>query len=276
MWRVAWAFALMGTFAGSISSLMFVYRALPLVGTSLVLMGVSAVGGAFLALKRKPKSEIVADLVFLAIIVTALATIWLNHEYYVQADVIFTLFAGYKLVALLIALFAPPRPLLGWTCLVVVAFTCLAQYYSWPEEVRQGLSIQEPWFSIIVFSAACVIYVNHLRSRELARRIAELRARSVMLQRFANLLINAQHLVNTPLQTIANTTKLLKHNYPETTTTLAPVDRALCRIGNIVALFSKYDSYVSWYDIELPDTLEGFQNQARDLFEDEMTSARPS
>jgi hypothetical protein len=267
MWRVTLALYYVALATGIVAVAAFRYRAPVLMSNNAVLFLVSAVGIAVLSLRKKRKSLALANFLWLALVATSLFIMWNNHDFYVLSERKFNVFAGVKFIAILVCLFAPPTRWVGFTSLAVAGLVTLIRYYTWPIGVREALSIQEPWMTAIFIAAAYALYFHRLKSLQLQREAALFQAKAEILQRFAHLLINAQHLVNTPLQTIQNTAKILRVKHPETAETLQVLDRSLIRVREIVELFSQFDSYVSWKELEMPDTIEEFRKQAKELLE---------
>ena len=98
----------------------------------------------------------------------------------------------------------------------------------------------------------------------------QIEARALLLQEFAHLLINAQHLANTPLQTIENAVAILQTRHPDR----RRADRfdepgPRCACMSSCGCFRPATAYINWQNVVLPSSVEEFERRMRDLIEQE-------
>ena len=103
---------------------------------------------------------------------------------------------------------------------------------------------------------AGTLYLYRLKLYAAQRQSARAEAKVALFQDFAQLLVHAQHLANTPLQIMENSVGLLGARQPEEKKLVATMRDALTRLREVVRLFSHIDSYINWQRVELP-TLAG-------------------
>jgi hypothetical protein len=264
-WRASTAIAAAAFVAILISMLIFPKygRSLAIAWASLAVF--SGLNLALLLIFRRARSAALATVSLVAICLAALTGIWINHEFFIGAPKPFQYFFGHKLLALGLGFVAPPAKAVTAILLFLTGAASLIQYFHWDPALRATLPIQEPWQTIITVAVSAVIYGYRLHASEVARRAAELETRTDLLQKFAHLLLTAQHLANTPLQTIENTTAVLRTRNPELEPQLAPIERSLTRIRETVRLFTRCDSLIDWSAVELPESNEDFERRLREL-----------
>lgn len=267
MWYPAFTLCLVAIGAGICALIGLHLRGPLMVRHNFIMPCLSLLGLFILLITRKKKSENYANTIFLLVVASAVLTVWLNHDFFIRSGKPFSPFAGTKIVSILLGLMAAPNFRINVAAFGLLGISTLVQYFSWTTELREVVSVQEPWLTQIVILVSVGVYVIRIRSIRLERERAKLEEKAALLQRFAHILINAQNLANTPLQTIGLSTQMIKAKHPETVPAFKPVDRALEKVREVVKLFSTFDSFVEWEDLELPNSIEGLRKQADELLE---------
>ena len=198
-----------------------------------------------------------------------LSLVWINHQFLFQSGQPFELFAGDKIFALAVGLVAPPVLWVGLTVITAAAVVPLIQYFLLAPEIVRTLPIQEPWLTVVYVVVAWVVYIFRLNWYKTQLQAARDQSRAAMLQEFAHLLIYAQHLTNSPLQTIENAVAIIRFQNPEQENLTKVMKRALMNVREVILLFSYCDSYIDWDEMELPKSVEELEKRMKDLIERE-------
>jgi hypothetical protein len=195
-------------------------------------------------------SQRVATFLFLMQAATVTAGVWFNQESFAKSGSPFEAFTGYRLIALTIAVIAPPQKWLGALIISSVGLVMLIQYGRWmssPSPIT--LSIQEPWLTLTYIIVAGFVYSYRLRTIKVERELVRVTTEAASMRCFANLMVQARHLANTPLQTIANTTELMRAQHPEVRPQLERIQRSLDRLEHLTHLLAYYEAHLSWKDV---------------------------
>lgn len=204
-------------------------------------------------------------MIFLAQSAVAQYIMWNSNELAIRNPQIFEIFTGYRISAVIIGLIAPPVRWLGWLLIIAYGVAAVSHYYTWDVATHARIGVQEPWMTVMYVVASGILYnfrVNQLQSE---RKSATLQERVQMLSRFAHIVVNTQHQVNTPLQTIENSVNAIRKSQPELLTTLNLIDRSMERIRSVMKLFSLADANMVWKEEVAPFSTEEFQKLIHDL-----------
>lgn len=125
--------------------------------------------------------------------------------------------------------------------------------------------MQEPWLTLMYVVVSGILYSFRSNQLKIERKSASLQERVEMLQRFAQIVVNTQHQVNTPLQTIENSVSALRKKDPELTSTLTLIDRSMDRIRNVMNVFSLADTNMVWKEEIAPVSPEEFEKLVHEL-----------
>jgi len=267
MWRASVMLAGMAAGSALIASIGFLFKApiqvRPMLAASMAELVILIILLAF----RKGARLSLSIPSFLLGTVVVLSAIWVNQTFYLSTDLVHEFFAGNKILALGIALIAPPILWVGITAIFAAGIAPVVQFALLAPQMRQKLPLQEPWLTWIYIAVALALFLFRRKWHETQLRSARNEARALVLQQFAHLLINAQHLTNTPLQTIENSVAVLRARCPEQVELIATLKRALARVKEVMKLFSNSDSYIDWREMELPKTVAEFEMRLNELLE---------
>jgi hypothetical protein len=261
MWRAAQSLTACGIVSTSILAMSMMERAPRIALHTCLIVVCTSIGQLLLWLYRHKRSQLLASWIYLTGILSAIATVTLNHEFFVHANTPFAPFIGIKLLAAIVALQTPAIRWVGWSALGGLAVTPVVQFYHWPSEVRYNFGAMEPWITLCVVLCSGFLYYHRLQVFEMFERKAKFEAAASELRRFTHLLLGAQHLTNTPLQIIESTTQLIRDQHPEASHLVQKIEKAFVPIQHISQLMSFGKSHISWDEVQLPSSIEDFEKE---------------
>lgn len=136
----------------------------------------------------------------------------------------------YQLTMLGIASLAPASPLLPSLLIVGLGLQrVVLRFVLGITPVAPG----EPWVTLIYAVIAVGMLVSRARRREAAREAARAMAHAAAVERVARLLLSVRDRANTPLQTIALGTAILKQRGAGEPRVIAAMDRAVRRLRRL-------------------------------------------
>lgn len=200
---------------------------------------------------------------FLSFVILILTSVICNHEYFVENFEMFQPYLGIKLLALSVALFAPPRKWVGWTSFIIISIVPLVQYYHWPTVYRSQLGFQEPAMTLSFVIIAAALYVNRLHTLSLLRKEIIAQEKLAIYQRLGGLMVGLQHLNNTPLQTIEISLHLLKEKCPECISTIESMERSFHSVRRVNELLATGTAVSQ----KSASTIEEFEHDVHDIGE---------
>ena len=245
--------------------------------------GAVLVSGIFLVIfalllvaRAKPYAETFSAWVSIVIVVVNAIFISYNHEYFSQGFVVFRPFLGIKLLAMLLPLVCPPKRWVGFTSLAILGVTPVIQFLIWGELERATVGIQEPYVTVIIVIAAGIIYHYKLGYSEILESEMESTIHAKALQRFANMLIASQHLINTPLQKIEILVDLMMAGRQ-------PMDKNMARqfktnfevLRRVTRVLSFADGNTHWDSLTLPSNAKELEDHARKVLKEFTATAPP-
>jgi signal transduction histidine kinase len=184
-----------------------------------------------------------------------------NQEFWLRAGIPFAPFFGFKYIALLMALQAPPKRWVGRVTLSIVFIFPLIQFLSWEVAEKKLIGVQEPWLTLLSVVCAVVLYEQRLQTLAVVEKKARLQAAAKEMRRYAHLLMGAQHLLNTPLQVIQSTAELIRLRHPDAGPLVDQIDKAFVPVQEINRLLSFGRKHVDWEDVKLPETVAELEQE---------------
>ena len=189
-------------------------------------------------LVRKTKGSLTYYFLFVAQISTTLLGTIVSQRWFLSERYVFELFAGIKILTMLVAAIGPVKKVAGWIVLVGVWVVTFYEYLSWPQRPPQTVTVQDPWSLVIT----CVVslFIFYLRTRLQEKEIEMMRTqlREKLIGNIASTLVGVQHLLNTPLQVLSNSIEGLKKKYSDSDDSLDLAERSLKRIYSLSQVFS--------------------------------------
>lgn len=222
--------------------------------------------GFELAIARRSWRDRVSALVFLGSTILASVVIALNHEYYIENNLPFQPFIGFKILSLVIALICPSSVWVGMASLGVAGLMPLERYFFWEPSARAVLGIQEPWLTTLVSILAAIIYVFRLRLNWLREAEIGLAAKLKIIRRLANLLVGTQHLLNTPLQTLE---LLMRNGNMSEPGVKESLGRAFASIRAVTRILTMINKSAQLESSALPSNPEALEAEMRNILNGE-------
>lgn len=184
----------------------------------------------------------------------------ISHEIYLEHMwMILVPYIGIKLAALMGALAAPE---IAFPTLAAFGLLILAPFIQalilWTPAERLILGPEEPFITIAFVAVSILIWHYRRNGIELARQKAALAAQNEVFKRFAILLLGAQHLMNSPLQSVAANVRLIETDCPQVRSRIQAIDRAFETVHKVSQLISFGDDYIDWDEKDMPSDLQGF------------------
>lgn len=217
---------------------------------------------------RHSKSTTLSSVVYVFNAVIAAVGVLINQNSWIQSDLHFHAFAGFKLVAFIVAFQAPPKKWVGWSCLILFFFAPLVQYILWSPVERELIGIQEPWITLLPVLCAGFLYAHRLQFYEHLQKKDRLEASEQEMRKYAHILLSAQHLINTPLQVISTTAEMIRMQHPETQPWVQKIQNAFLPIREINQLLAFGKDWVVWKDIKLPSNIQELETEIKACFPD--------
>jgi len=216
--------------------------------------------------KERPGVGIaIPNFIFLLLVTIGQVVMWNSNEHIVHTEKIFEIFTGYRITALVIGLLAPPVQWLGWVVIATTGVVPILHFYSWSPLLRAQIGLQEPWMTLMYVTVSGILYSFRSNQLRIERKSASLQQRVEMLQRFTHIVVNTQHHINTPLQTIENSVSAIRKKDPELSSTLTLIDRSINRIRNVMNMFSLADTNRVWKEEIAPVSSEEFEKLIHEL-----------
>lgn len=219
---------------------------------------------------RKKKSVAVSLLLFWLSFSMAVYAIALTNIQLAQSLPIFSAFAGFKLMAIAVALIAPSPCRSGYVAISACAIVPILMFYTVLEPFHQKISVQEPALTVITIIIAAMILYYKNQSILIARNNIRLAAEKEILEKLAHTFLVMQDMTNTPLHIINLTAELLKAHNIDPEKAARYLEDSLKKLRQVGELVSEYNKdqypkaeYQSLYRVT--DPLEDFRKQLSEL-----------
>jgi hypothetical protein len=244
-WRGAFAAALLNAtgmsadflLAHEIPSMPFYpYAMSVLVGIVLILI---------LLIRRQRATVRLGSTVFLINTAALLVGLWITSGYWASTGRAWTPFQANKLGALAVAMLAPQLGV-GLASIAGFAATAIGKFYFLDPEVQRGFPVGEPWFILIYALFGGVLLIYRLRSLALEREMLRMQAEAAAAERLARTFVRLSDYANTPIQSIAFTTELLRAKTNDLKPTLDRLERAVKKLTEFSHALTRYENAHKW------------------------------
>lgn len=261
-WRGAFAAAALNAAGMSIDWLLA--RDVPAMPTAPYAMSVLVgIGLMLVLLVRRERATIrLGSAAFLVNTVAILIALWITSGYWAATGTTWTPFQANKLGALTVPMLAPQLGV-GLASIVGFAATAVAKFYVLDPAIQRGLPVGEPWFVLVYALFGGVLLVFRLRSLALEREMLRVQAEAAAAEHLARTVLRLCDYSNTPLQTIAFTTELLRARDPDLAPMLDRLGRAVQKLTAFSHALARYRETHTWSPGE--ESLEAATG-ARQLF----------
>jgi len=208
-----------------------------------VLVGIGLL--VFLLIRRPRATVRLASAVFLANIIAILMALWITSGYWATTGSAWTPFQANKLGALAVAMLAPQ---LGVGLVSIAGFAAIAigKFYVLDPEIHRGFPVGEPWFILIYALFGAVLLIYRLRGMVLERNMLRAQAEAIAAGQLARTFMRIRNYTNTPIQTIAFTTELLRAKTHDLKPILDRLERAVDKLTECSRLLGSYENAHTW------------------------------
>jgi len=208
-----------------------------------VLVGIGLI--VLLLIPRQQATVRLGSAAFLANTVAILVALWITSGYWATAGKAWTPFQANKLGILAVSVLAPELGV-GLVSIAGFAATAIGKFYFLDPDIQRGVPTGEPWFILIyaLFGAVLLIYV--LRGLVIERKMMRLQAEAAAAEQLARTFLRLRDYTNTPIQTIAFTTELLRAKNHDLKPSLDRLDRAVDKLTEFSRALSSYENAHTW------------------------------
>jgi hypothetical protein len=208
-----------------------------------VLVGIGLV--VFLLIRRQRATVRLGSAVFLVNMVAILVALWITSGYWATTGRPWTPFQANKLGVLAVAMLAPELGV-GLASIAGLAVTAIGKVYFLNPEILRGFPVGEPWFVLIYALFGAVLLIYRLRSIALEREILRVQAEAAAAGQLARTFLRLRNYTNTPLQTIAFTTELLRAKHDDLKQILDRLERAGDKLTELSHALNRYEKAHKW------------------------------
>jgi hypothetical protein len=244
-WRGAFAAAVLN--AAGMSADFLLARAVPTMPiypyAMSVLVGIGLI--VFLLIRRPRATVRLGSAVFLVNMVAMLVALWITSGYWATTGRAWTPFQANKLGALAVSLLAPQLGV-GLASIAGFAAMAIGKFYFLDPEIQRGFPVGEPWLILIYALFAGVLLIYRLRGLALEREMLRIQAEAAAAEQLARTFLRVSDYSNTPIQTIAFTTELLRAKTHDLKPTLDRLDRAVEKLTELSHALTLYEDAHKW------------------------------
>jgi len=208
-----------------------------------VLVGIGLI--VFLLIRRPRATVRLASAVFLVNNVAILAALWISSGYWATTGSAWTPFQANKLGALAVAMLAPQLGV-GLVSIAGFAVIAIGKFYVLDPEIHRGFPVGEPWFVLIYALFGAVLLIYRLRGMVLERNMLRAQAEAIAAGQLARTFMRVRNYTNTPIQTIAFTTELLRAKTHDLKPILDRLERAVDKLTECSRLLGSYENAHTW------------------------------
>jgi hypothetical protein len=244
-WRGAFAAAVLN--AAGMSADFLLARAVPTMPiypyAISVLVGIGLI--VFLLIRRQRATVRLGSAVFLVNMVAMLVALWITSGYWATTGRAWTPFQANKLGALAVSLLAPQLGV-GLASIAGFAAMAIGKFYFLDPEIQRGFPVGEPWLILIYALFAGVLLIYRLRGLALEREMLRIQAEAAAAEQLARTFLRVSDYSNTPIQTIAFTTELLRAKTNGLKPTLDRLERAVEKLTQLSHALTRYENAHKW------------------------------
>jgi hypothetical protein len=192
----------------------------------------------------KSSSETVSTRVLACVVAVGVLQSSVANELIVREGVHVEPFIGAKLIALALALVAPPSLWVGVVALVATGLVPIAEFFHWPAEVRRAMPLTEPWTTLLYSAVAIGLLVHRRHQLSSQRRLVEAETRAAAFQLYMRKFLAVRDLASSPLQSIEMCVGTLRSRCPDAKPQLDRIERQVDRLACMTRALSRYEPVV--------------------------------
>ena len=208
-----------------------------------VLVGIGLM--VLLLIRRQRATVRLGSAVFMVNMVAILLALWITSGYWATTGRAWTPFQANKLGILAVPMLAPQLGV-GLASIAGLAAIAIGKFYFLDPEIHRGFPVGEPWFVLVYALFAAVLLVYRLRSIALEREMLRVQAEAAAAAQVARTFLRLRHYTNTPIQTIAFTTELLRAKNGDLKPMLDRLERAVDKLTEFSRALSSYEQVHKW------------------------------
>jgi hypothetical protein len=208
-----------------------------------VLVGIGLI--VFLLIHRQRATVRLGSAVFLVNTVAILVALWITSGYWATTGRAWTPFQANKLGALAVAMLAPQLGV-GLASIAGFAAIAIGKFYFLDPEIHRGFPVGEPWFVLIYALFGAVLLIYRLRSIALEWEMLRVQAEAAAAEQLARTFLRLRNYTNTPIQTIAFTTELLRAKNHSLKPALDRLERAVDKLTELSHVLNSYENTHKW------------------------------
>jgi hypothetical protein len=208
-----------------------------------VLVGIGLI--VVLLLRRQRATVRLGSAAFLVNTVAILVSLWITSGYWATTGRPWTPFQANKLGALAVAMLAPQLGV-GLASIAGFAAMAIGKFYFLDPGIQRGFPVGEPWFILIYALFAGVLLIYRLRGLALEREMLRIQAEAAAAEQLARTFLRVSDYSNTPIQTIAFTTELLRAKTHDLKPTLDRLERAVEKLTELSHALTRYENAHKW------------------------------
>ena len=199
----------------------------------------------FLLIRRQRATVRLGSAAFLANTVAVLAALWITSGYWATAGRAWTPFQANKLGALTVPMLAPQLGV-GLASIAGFAAIAIGKFYFLDPDIQRGFPVGEPWFILVYALFAAVLLIYRLRGMAMEREMLRVQAEAAAAQQLARTFLRLRDYTNTPIQTIAFTTELLRAKHHDLKPILDRLERAVDKLTELSDALTGYENAHKW------------------------------
>jgi hypothetical protein len=199
----------------------------------------------FLLIRRQRATVRLGSAAFLANTVAILVALWITSGYWATSGRAWTPFQANKLGALAVPILAPQLGV-GLASIAGFAAIAIGKFYFLDPEIHRGFPVGEPWFILIYALFGGVLLIYRLRGLALEREMLRVQAEAAAAEQLARTFLRLRDYTNTPIQTIAFTTELLRAKHDDLKPVLDRLERAVDKLTELSHSLSGYENAHKW------------------------------
>ena len=198
----------------------------------------------FLLIRRRRATVRLGSVAFLINTIAMLIALWITSGYWAAGGP-WTPFQANKLGALAVPMLAPQLGV-GLASIAGFAAMAVAKSYFLDPDIQRGFPVGEPWFVLIYAAFAGVLLVFRLRGLALEREVLRVQAEAASADHLARTFLRLRDYTNTPIQTIAFTTGLLRAKQSDLKPVLDRLERAVHKLTELSDALTRYENAHDW------------------------------
>jgi hypothetical protein len=201
---------------------------------------------ATLFVRRKRPSVKLASFLYLVNAASVITALLFTNTEFAVSEKFWTPFQESKLGCLIAAMVAPGfwvglASILGHSLSAVMQFE-----FFFPAEIKTHVAAAEPWPTLAFGLGGVLALVYRFRRAQLEQELARTQAENFAIRRMANAFLNIRDLMNTPLQVIEISVKLLRNSNQPSRDVLDRIDRSVRSLSEINSLLVENEQQIEW------------------------------